>query len=194
MLARVASLGFLSAERAAALDARWSEIAKESAGNSRDRVRGKRARRLKRSLVKKSSRPAPQAFEKLVAQRRKTEALLSGPAAFSDRALHRYRIGVKTARYLAEDLTTLGATGWERAIEKEKKLQETLGRWNDLRLFRERLIESRGEAETRGVVTLVLDLDRLVRTLDETVASARRDAERAVRSQAKVVPLAGRSA
>ncbi len=64
----------------------------------------------------------------------------------------------------------------EKAIEGEKKTQEALGRWNDTRLFRQRLCEERSSAENRGAVSLALELDRAIRTLERTVESARRQA------------------
>jgi hypothetical protein len=98
-----------------------------------------------------------------------------------DHALHRYRIAVKKARYLAEDLGALGITPWKSRAEREKALQEALGRWNDLRMFCRRLVESRRDAEERGAVTLSRELGRLLATLKPTIDDVRRAAVEASR-------------
>jgi hypothetical protein len=45
-----------------------------------------------------------------------------------DRTLHRYRVAVKRARYLAEDLAALGVREWLTHAQREKALQPEHGR------------------------------------------------------------------
>ena len=112
------------------------------------------------------------------------------PEKPTDRALHRYRLAVKEARYVAEDLALAGRSGLGPEIEQRKKIQDALGRWNDLRLFRRHLIATRKDAGRRGAVTFVLELDRLATALEPAVASAR---EEALRATSEPVPAAVRS-
>ena len=67
--------------------------------------------------------PLDRAFEK--ARRRLARAMVSN----SDRAWHRFRIGVKEVRYVAE--AKPGAPGASIAIETCKPLQTQLGDWHD---------------------------------------------------------------
>ena len=110
------------------------------------------------------------------------------------RALHRYRLAIKRARYLAEDLSALGLREWKTRAEREKALQESFGRWNDLRMFCRRLADSRKEAEERGSVSLASELERLLAALEPTIAAVRAAAVEASRRTASVVPIALRSA
>ena len=122
--------------------------------------------------------------------RRKAEAKLAQPIeGKDDYGLHRHRIAVKKARYLAEDLATLGLRRWINQVEREKDTQEALGRWNDLRLFRKRLAESRDEAEQRGAVTLASELEQVLALLEPAVADIRREAVDVSRNTAGVVPI-----
>jgi hypothetical protein len=73
-----------------------------------------------------------------------------------------------------------------RTAASEKKIQDAIGRWNDLRLFRKRLRETRDDAEKRGSVTLVRELDHLISALERTVGKAREQAEHTARRQANV--------
>jgi CHAD domain-containing protein len=118
------------------------------------------------------------------ARRRAQEALAQPLEGKDDRTLHRYRVAVKKARYLAEDLATLGVREWVTHAQREKALQEALGRWNDLRLFRRRLAESRDDAEERGAVVLAAQLERLITALEPTVATVRRAAVEASKAKA----------
>jgi hypothetical protein len=78
-------------------------------------------------------------------------------------------------------------------VEREKALQEALGRWNDLRMFRRRLAVSRNEAEERGAITLAAELDHLLAALEPAIASTRRDAVDASRMP-EPVPLVPKAA
>jgi len=194
LLARISGLGLLSSQLAAGLDARWEERARQGERESARRLRGKRMKRLRRKLsAREKDRPGDLLPRLLAARRQSEETLRSAPDS-TDRALHRYRLAVKRARYLAEDLALSGERGWADAATREKRVQEILGRWNDVRLFRERLIGCRREAEVRGSITLASELDRLIPVLTETVESARRDAENSARSLSSSRPVAVRSA
>jgi CHAD domain-containing protein len=146
-------------------------------------------RRLVKLLRRLARRPKANLRRRLERARVAGEAELKPPARnASDRALHRYRIAVKASRYLAEDLAEIGVGGLDAAIEREKRLQDALGHWNDLRLFRERLIASREDAQVRGAVTLARDCDTASARMEATVAAARVSALEAARLTAK--PLA----
>jgi CHAD domain-containing protein len=112
------------------------------------------------------------------AQRKAEQGLARIAADGNDESLHRYRLAVKEARYLTEDLALAGQPGLEAEIERKKQIQDALGRWNDLRLFRHDLLSTRDDAERRGAVTFVLELDRLVTALEPAVLSARQEAVR----------------
>jgi CHAD domain-containing protein len=101
---------------------------------------------------------------------------------------------VKRARYLAEDLTESGVAGLEEEIARAKAAQTALGRWNDVRLFRERLERTRDRAERTGAVSLSAEIGRLLSVLEGTTASARKEAVRASRQFSNVVPLVGQTA
>ena len=185
LLERVGRLGFLSPDAATALAARWEKLA--SRGERRlSKAAGepvetlvRRVDRLARHSGKRAESPAP----RLERARQDVEhAIGHSLDGRDDRMLHRYRIAIKKARYLAEDLGALGIRPWKSRAERERALQEALGRWNDLRQFARRLSESREEAEERGAVTLSRELGRLLATLKPTIADARRSAVAASRS------------
>jgi CHAD domain-containing protein len=117
------------------------------------------------------------------ARRRAQDALAQTLEGKDDRTLHHYRVAVKKARYLAEDLASLGVREWVTHAQREKALQEALGRWNDLRLFCRRLAESRDEAEERGAVVLAAQIERLLAVLVPTVATVRRAAVEASKAK-----------
>ena len=192
LLARIGKLGHLSPDATTALAARWEKVA-ERGGRRIARVAGGRALRdLLKKLERLSRKKPGHALDRLERARRKAEAVLQNTQALEakdDHDLHRYRMAVKKARYLAEDLAELGLRRFTSQIEREKTLQEALGRWNDLRLFRGRLAESRNEAEERGAITLALELERLLAALETTIANVRRAAVDASRESAEVVPL-----
>ena len=193
LLARVAQLGYLSPDTATALAARWEKLAERSGRRIARVASGGRLRSLKSRLRRLSRRSQEDAVARLERARRRAEELLAQPlAGRDDQELHRYRIAVKNARYIAEDLAVLGLRRFAGQIEREKELQDALGRWNDLRLFRRRLEQSRDEAEERGSVTLAVELERLLAVLEPTIASARSAAVDASRETAVVVPLGRR--
>ncbi len=190
LLARVGQLGFLSPDASTALAARWDKLASRG---ERVVVRAAERRRMERllgrldRLSRKKARRLPERLEKA---RRRMESTLALPLDGKDDAtLHHYRMTVKKARYLAEDLAAIGLSQWTKNAERERVLQETLGRWNDLRLFRRRLKESLDEAEQRGAVTLAGELGRLLAALEPAIASARRAAVEASHHIANVVPI-----
>lgn len=190
LLARARELDLLGDDSASALDTRWERLLSEGAGHARDLARGGRMRLLARQLRRLVRRPKAKLRRRLERARKAAEADLTPPARNSgDRALHRYRIAVKSSRYLAEDLAALGVGGLDAAIEREKRLQDALGLWNDLRLFRERLIASRAEAEERGAVGVARDCDTAIVRLESTVAAARVSALTAARLAAEAIPF-----
>jgi CHAD domain-containing protein len=191
LLARVGKLGYLSPDAATALAARWEQVAERGARRVVRTADGKEVRGLLKDLDRLSrKRRGDGDVEKLESARQEAEAALAEPLeGKDDDALHRHRIAVKNARYLAEDLATLGVRRFTTQIEREKALQETLGRWNDLRLFARRISESRDEAEQRGSVLLAAELERLLTALEPAIAGLRRTAIEISRSAAKIVPL-----
>ncbi|HSS44272.1 MAG TPA: CHAD domain-containing protein [Thermoanaerobaculia bacterium] len=182
LLSRVRELSLFSSEAAAGLEARWDTLLREGNKEALRAADGRKIGKLLRRLSLLSRREVPDVLPKLREGRRRAERsfVFLGQEP-SDRDLHRYRLAVKRARYLAEDLVRAGEDGLEEAIAHQKEIQDTLGRWNDTRLFRQRLLEERSGAESRGAVTLALELDRIIRMLERTVASARREALEAVR-------------
>jgi CHAD domain-containing protein len=177
LLGRVRALSLLRDDAASSLDARWDGFAAAGVKKAVRVAEGKKMRRLLARLRRRARRERDDVVTRLDLARRRVEGRLAPPPDDgSDRELHRYRIAIKRARYLAEDLTACGFGGLEGVIAREKELQDALGRWNDVRLFRERLSQTRVEAEQRGAVTLALELDRLIAALEGTVASARLDA------------------
>jgi len=193
LLARLRELGLVGDNLSAGLEARWVA---EYEGDLREAgrlARSGRARRLERKLrrLARRRRGPGDSLLRLEIEWRRLERRLAPPLEnASDRRLHRYRITVKRARYLAEDLAACGVSGLENRIEHEKELQDALGRWNDILLFRERLEKTRDESEKRGSVGLVLELDRLIGVLETTVASARHHALTVAGRFARVLPFA----
>jgi CHAD domain-containing protein len=195
MLTRVASQGLLSPEVAAGVDARWEGLSRKFTRKATRVAAGRALQSLTRDLSRRPPAQPARAVPKLERARRQAEGKLEPPPPdASDQDLHRFRLAVKRARYVAEDLAAVGAAGFERKIEREKALQEALGRWNDVRMFREHLDELRKDAELRGAVTLVAELERVIATLEGTETSARGQAIRAARSGSRVVPMTSRSA
>lgn len=193
LLARVGVLGLLSEDAATALAARW-----ESAGRNGSGVdtggNATRMRRLERKLRFLAAHPQPDALARLLAARAEVEAVLAtAPDRRDDKALHKHRLAVKRARYLAEDLVSCGRVEFENAAAREKTAQEALGRWNDVRLFLERIDREREQAERRGAVRLAAELDRLARSLEELLKSLRGEANDVVRRLASA-PAAVKSA
>ena len=190
LLARIGRLGFLSPDAVTALAARWEKLSSRGARRIARAADGRPIHALARRLDRLSRKATEDALARLERARRRAQEALAEPLeGKDDRTLHRYRIAVKKARYLAEDLSALGLREWLTQIEREKALQEQLGRWNDLRMFCRRLAESRDEAEERGAMTLAAELEHLLEALEPTIASTRRAAVEASRHTAKVVPL-----
>lgn len=194
LLARVREMGVLSPDVATGLDARWDRLFTTGAREA-ERVAGRPMQRLLNRLADCASGADPDLARRLQRARRAADRIVAHPPdGRSDRELHRYRIAVKKARYLAEDLTLLGAPHAAAAVARLKAVQEALGRWNDVRLFRRRLARTRREAEKRGAVTLALELDRLLAALDRTVEKARANALEAARPMSNIVALKRRTA
>jgi CHAD domain-containing protein len=197
LLARVRELGWLPEEVAAGVDARWDAQLRDGEKVAARRVPDDELEDLRRKLSRLSREKQENLLVRLEKAKRKAEKGLEGMSALSeganDQSLHRYRIALKEARYIAEDLALAGRPGLEAEIERKKEIQDALGRWNDLRLFRRDLLSTRDEAEKRGAVTFVLELDRLVSALEPAVLSARREALRVASGRARVAPLRRRS-
>jgi CHAD domain-containing protein len=195
LLARIARLGFLSPDAAAALAARWDELATRDARRIAHATDGPEFRRLLRRLSRLEHKERSDAVARLERERRRAEAALTTSLdGKDDRTVHRYRIAVKRARYLAEDLAALGLRQWSSQAEREKRIQDALGRWNDLRLFARRVSRAREEAESRGAVTLAAELRHLSTALEPTVAAVRRAAVEASRRAEASAPARGRRA
>ncbi|MEO8348087.1 MAG: CHAD domain-containing protein [Acidobacteriota bacterium] len=182
LLARVKALGLISEDAATALGARW-ESTSDGNGSSVDTAGNeRRVRRLERKLRSLAADPQPDALQRLLAARAEVEAgLATAPGRKDDKALHKHRLAVKRARYLAEDLVGCGREEFEAAASREKTAQEALGRWNDVRLFLERIDRERELAEKRGAVRLASELDRFARSLEQPLKSLRAEANDVVR-------------
>jgi len=180
LLARIGQLGYLSPDATTALAARWEKLSERGVRRIVRAADGKTVRTLLKDMDRLARRKARNGVERLERARIRAEATLEHSLeGKDDGALHRYRIAVKKARYLAEDLATLGVRRFTSSIEREKELQEALGRWNDLRMFSRRLAESRDEAEGRGAVLLASELEHLLALLEPTIDSVRRGAVQA---------------
>ncbi len=193
LLARMGQLGYLSPDATTALAARWEKVSERGVRRIVRAADGKTVRTLLKDMDRLARRKAGNVVERLERARVKAEAtLVHSLEGKDDDELHRYRIAVKKARYLAEDLAALGVRRFTNSIEREKALQEALGRWNDLRMFCRRLSESRDEAEERGAVMLAAELDQLLALLEPTIESIRRAAVQASRAP-EVVPISRRT-
>src|SRR5262245_4150986 len=190
LLARLGKLGFLSPDAVTALAARWEKLSMRGQRRVLRAADGRVVRRLLRRLERFSRRDDDGAMARLERARRKAEEKLAQPIeGKDDYGLHRHRIAVKKARYLAEDLAALGLRRWTNQVEREKEVQEALGRWNDLRLFRQRLAESRDEAEERGAVTLAAEIEQVLALLEPAVTGIRSAAVDVSRNTSGVVPM-----
>jgi CHAD domain-containing protein len=182
LLARLGRLGFLSPDAVTALAARWEKLASKGTRRISRAADGRPIQTLHRRVARLDHKEPDVPVARLErARRRAQEKLAQTLEGKDDRTLHRYRVAVKRARYLAEDLAALGVREWATHAQREKALQESLGRWNDLRLFCRRLEASRDEAEERGAMMLAAELERLLAVLEPTVASVRRSAVEASR-------------
>lgn len=193
LLGRVRELGWIPEQVAAGVDASWDALLKEGARTAARRVPEQELDRLRRKLSRLSRRKQENLLQRLEHAREAADRLLEAPPREpSNKNLHRYRLAVKKARYVTEDLALAGRAGLEPEIERKKRLQDALGHWNDLRLFRRHLASTRDEAEKRGAVSFVVELDRVISALKPAVLSARSEALRVVRTRAVARP--GRSA
>jgi CHAD domain-containing protein len=185
LLGRVRELGWIPEQVAAGVDASWDALLKEGARTAARRVPEQALDRLRRKLSRLSRGKQENLLRRLEDAREAADRLLEAPPQEpSDKNLHRYRLAVKKARYVTEDLALAGRAGLELEIERKKRLQDALGHWNDLRLFRRHLASTRDEAEKRGAVSFVVELDRVIAALKPAVLSARSEALRVVRSRA----------
>lgn len=190
LLARVRELGWLPEEVAAGVDARWDAQLRDGEKVAARRVPDDELGDLRRKLSRLSRPKQEDLLVRLEkAKRRAEQGIAALPEGANDRSLHRYRLAIKESRYIAEDLALAGRPGLEAEIERKKEIQDALGRWNDLRLFRRDLLATRDEAEKRGAVTFVLELDRLVAALEPAVLTARKEALRMASGAARVTPL-----
>ena len=181
LLARIRELGLLSEDAATALEIRWKPASNAGAAMENGAAE-KRLRRLTRKLRALEGRASAGALHRLLVERREAEAdLAKPPGKDDDRGLHRYRLRVKRARYLAEDLVACGRREYEAAVARERSAQDDLGRWNDLRLFLERIDRERRRAERRGAVRLAAELGQLARSLSPPLAGLRRTAAETAR-------------
>jgi CHAD domain-containing protein len=195
LLARVRELGLLSPDVAAGLDARWDRLLATGARDAERTVNGRRIRRLSKRVARRGGHGNAELTRRLLRERQAIDRRVARlPEGGSNHELHRYRVTVKKARYVAEDLALLGTPGAAAAAEKLKAAQEALGRWNDVRMFRRHLRRTRRDAERRGAVTLAAELDRLLAALDGTVDKTRDDALEAARGLGNIVPLRRRTA
>jgi len=195
LLARVGKLGLLSADGVTALEARWRSPAGSADSPAGRRARDDRLGRLLRKLRELAAHPQADALERLLEERSQAEAALAhAPEKGDDETLHRFRLRVKRARYLAEDLAACGTTGLDLPAAREKGAQDVLGRWNDLRLFLERIDRERKAGELRGAVRLAAELEELAGALEVPLAALRRDALEVARRLSTSLSVAARSA
>jgi CHAD domain-containing protein len=195
LLARIRQIGRISESVAASLDAQWDPDYAAGMDRAARVARGGRMRRLERKLRRLSRTAREDSVARLeLARQRVEQRLVPPPEDAGDRRLHRFRIAVKRARYLAEDLAACGVTGLENRVAHERQLQDALGRWNDIHLFRERLKEVRSNAEERGAVSLAGELDPVIAALEGAATSARREALAIAGRFARVIPFLERSA
>jgi CHAD domain-containing protein len=194
LLERIGRIGFLSPDAVTALAARWEKLAGKGARRLARAVDGgkflKLRRRLERLARSRSHKGPGGGTARIEAARRRAEDALARPLeGKDDRTLHRYRLAVKRARYLAEDLAVLGLPEQDSLAVRERAIQEALGRWHDLRMFRRRLAKSRDDAEVRGAVMLAGEIAHLLASLEPAIASVRATAVAASRRPGNVVPL-----
>jgi CHAD domain-containing protein len=177
LLLRIRQMGLLSEDFATALGARWESQAASGASEDPAITKEKRMRRLVRKVRALAANPGSMPVERLLAEREDVEASLAAlPEHADDETLHRYRLLIKRARYLAEDLVACGRIDFEAFAERERAAQDVLGRWNDLRFFVKRIRRERRLAQSRGAVRLASELDDLARALEAPLARLRQDA------------------
>jgi CHAD domain-containing protein len=151
LLSRLREMGHLPENVADALEAGGARTTRNaSKAAPRPAEEPPAGRRLRHGAPPAERRPVP-ARDRAAAP----EGRLLPPRGRPPTARHRYRIAVKRARCLTEDLAACGVPGLENRIERGKELRNALGRWNDIRLFRERLKRPRGVGR-EGSVGLVV--------------------------------------
>jgi hypothetical protein len=177
ILKRVRRLGFLPPEAAESLDARWEELSGALARRARRHLRGRRLRRLRRE-ISRHGRHAPERFLALLERSYRRAVRRVGGLASSaeDRDLLRQLRRRRKASQIARVLGEAGAPAAPGNIAAEDPGAAALARWRELCLFRRSLERELREAERRGAVTLALDLDGLLATLEKTLVRARREA------------------
>jgi hypothetical protein len=189
LLDRVGRLGLLSSEAAAALVAHWEKQTEEATAKLSRAIDGRRMRRLRRRLARLARRESARTLDRISSAHRDAAAAVARPLDGKDEgALQRCRRAARRARSLAEDLAALGLPEHPDAA-RERALDETLGRWHDLRAFRKRLAASRAESERRGTVMLAAEIERLLAVLEPALVTARAEAVAASRGGARVVSM-----
>jgi hypothetical protein len=195
LLSRVHTLGLLSPEAAATLDARWEERLRERLERSIRRTHGRPMRKLRRALSRRArggKQELARALEK--ARRRAIRGLGAEGSAAGDRNLRRIRAGLGRIQDLSRALSeAAGREPAERLAGGGAPSSDALDRWNDMSAFRRLLESERSDSEDRGAVTLALELDRLISALDASIASARREAAKTVRAASNVVAFQRRA-
>jgi hypothetical protein len=190
LLERIGRLGFLSPDAVTALAARWEKQAAREARRAARAADGPKLHRLRRRLERLAHKGSNGAIERLEKARQRVEAALARSLeGRDDAALRRYRRAAVRARCIAEDLGALGLPPAALGAVREAALEGALVRWNDLRKFRRRLLDSREEAELRGSVTQAAEIEHLLAVLEPPIGSLRAAAVTASRRTAQVVPL-----
>ena len=160
-----------------------------------DVAKERRLTRLLKKLRSLAAKSQSDALSRLLAERAQVESELAGfPERKDDATLHRFRLRVKRARYLAEDLVACGRVDFESAVAREKAAQETLGRWNDLRFFLDRIDRERKLAERRGAVRLASELEALTGSLEPPLKSLRSEANDIARRLSSLLSSSAQSA
>ena len=190
LLERIGRLGFLSPDAVTALAARWEKQAARGARRAARASDGPTIHRLRRRLERLARKGSGRSVERMEAARQRVEAALARSLEGRDvAALRRYRLAAGRARCLAEDLAALGLPATAPHAAHEAALEAALGRWNDLRKFRRRLVDSREEAQLRGSVSQAGELEHLLAALESPIASLRAAAVAASRRTAHGVPM-----
>lgn len=190
LLERIGRLGFLSPDAVTALAARWDKQAARGARRAARAADGPKIHRLQTRLERLARKGSGRSVERIEAASQGVKAALARSLeGRDDDALRRYRLAAVKARCLAEDLAALGLPAAAPHASREAALEAVLGRWNDLRKFRRRLVDSREEAQLRGSVTQAGELEHLLGALEPPVASLRAAAVAASRRTAQVVPM-----
>jgi CHAD domain-containing protein len=195
ILAKIREIGRIPENVAASLDAEWNADYADGFARASRVAGGGKLRRLEKKLRGLDRPTREESVTRLELERNRVEQRLVPPREeASDKRLHRYRIAVKNARYLAEDLAACGVSGLENRIAREKDLQDALGRWNDINLFRERLKKIRSKSEEKGAVSLAGELDPVITALEGAVATSRREALAVAGQFSRVLPFLQASA